>query len=503
MSSSTLFEQTGRLRKRFANLGNQFFAPVKPLPLQSQPVMVAINQQLTNRLNICSNTLHEQEHVNALSGCNHFTAYQAIASVYAGHQFGHYVKQLGDGRALLVAEVEDTENCIQEIQLKGAGPTVFSRMGDGRAVLRSSIREYLCSIAMTGLGIPTTSVLCLTASSDPVFRETTETAAIVTRVAPSFIRFGHFEYFCYTNQYSALEKLTNFVINHYYPQCQHESFPVLALLEQVVIRTAKLLAAWQCVGFCHGVMNTDNMSILGLTLDYGPFGFLDQFNSNHICNHSDEQGRYSYQNQPSVAHWNLYALAQALSPLMQNIEVELIKSKLDNFWTYFEQEYQEKMAAKLGFLKYDPILWPLFKETWSLLEQQHQDMTRFFRDLAFLPDNLNEKEQHRPHPDEIVRNHFIDREVFDIWAKNWRSLLAQLNPPNFCRANLQNLHNPNIILRNHLAQTAIEQAQNGNFSEILLLENALGNPYQRNNSHQNYEFFPPDWAQQIVLSCSS
>ena len=243
-------------------------------------------------------------------------AWSLLASVYSGHQFGVWAGQLGDGRALLLGEVDSPAGPL-ELQLKGSGLTPYSRMGDGRAVLRSSIREFLCSEAMHALGIPTTRALCIIGSAPPVRRETIETAAVVTRVAPSFLRFGHFEHFAHTAQdIAALRRLVDFVIDALLPRMPRRAEPVLALLEEVARARRELMAQWQAVGFCHGVMNTDNMSILGLTIDYGPFGFLDVFDPGHICNHCDHQGRYAYARQPSVACWNLHALAQALLPLL-------------------------------------------------------------------------------------------------------------------------------------------------------------------------------------------
>ena len=262
-----------------------------------------------------------------------------LASVYSGHQFGVWAGQLGDGRALWLGEV-DTAAGPLEIQLKGAGLTPYSRMGDGRAVLRSSIREFLCSEAMHALGMPTTRALCVTGSALPVRREEIETAAVLTRVAPSFIRFGHFEHFASQERDAELRRLADFVIEHHYPACREAANPYAALLAAVAARTATLMAQWQAVGFCHGVMNTDNMSILGLTIDYGPFGFLDAFDPGHICNHSDHEGRYAWARQPNVALWNLHALAQALLPLIGDTDAALAAL----------EAYQGRFAGAAGAL---------------------------------------------------------------------------------------------------------------------------------------------------------
>ena len=276
---------------RFARLGEKFYTRLHPQVLPD-PYWISRNQAVARELGIEESWLESQESLDAFVGNNTLPGSDPLASVYSGHQFGQWAGQLGDGRAILLGELE-TPSGGMEIQLKGAGKTPYSRMGDGRAVLRSSIREYLCSEAMHGLGIPTTRALALTGSDAKVLREEIETAAVVTRTAPSFIRFGHFEHFSYNDMHVELKALADFVIDSFYPTCRDAHNPYAALLKAVSERTAHLMAAWQSVGFCHGVMNTDNMSILGLTIDYGPFQFLDAFDPTHICNHSDTQGRYA------------------------------------------------------------------------------------------------------------------------------------------------------------------------------------------------------------------
>ena len=305
-------------RNRFATLGNAFYTLVNAAPLR-EVQWVARSDALAHTLGLPDDWWQSNTCLQALAGNEVLPGSQPLASVYSGHQFGVWAGQLGDGRALWLGEI-DTPLGPQEVQLKGAGLTPYSRMGDGRAVLRSSIREFLCSEAMHGLGIPTTRALAIVASPDKVLREELETAAVVTRVAPSFLRFGHFEHFAALGRQAELKQLADFAIRHYFPDLLNitegpERY--LAMLEQVVLRTASLLAHWQSVGFCHGVMNTDNMSLLGLTIDYGPFQFLDGFDPAHICNHSDHQGRYAFARQPQVAFWNLYCLGQALMPLIQ------------------------------------------------------------------------------------------------------------------------------------------------------------------------------------------
>ena len=282
----------------FAGLGADFYTELAPSPLPS-PYWVGRNRALARELGLHDQWLESAETLAALSGNQPLPGTRPLASVYSGHQFGVWAGQLGDGRAILLGEVE-TPSGPQEIQLKGAGKTPYSRMGDGRAVLRSSIREFLCSEAMHGLGIPTTRALCVTGSDAAVRREEIETAAVVTRTAPSFIRFGHFEHFSYRNQPAQLQDAGRLRHRPLLSRLPRGAGSRMRRCSQAVSeRTAHMMAAWQAVGFCHGVMNTDNMSILGLTIDYGPFQFLDAFDPGHICNHSDDQGRYAYNRSPT------------------------------------------------------------------------------------------------------------------------------------------------------------------------------------------------------------
>lgn len=287
---------------RYARLPAAFYTRQAAAPLPA-PYLVSFNPAAAALIDLHPDAAQLENVAEMLTGNLPLPGQDSLAALYSGHQFGIYVPQLGDGRALWLGEIRTANGEHWELQLKGSGLTPYSRMGDGRAVLRSSIREYLCSEAMAGLGIPTTRALSITGSDEPVYRETPETAAVVLRMAPSFIRFGSFEVFYYRNQHDLLRMLADFVIDTYYPQGRAAANPYLYLLEQAVERTARLIAQWQAVGFCHGVMNSDNMSILGLTMDYGPFGFLDAFDPGHICNHSDHGGRYAYDQQPQIGLW--------------------------------------------------------------------------------------------------------------------------------------------------------------------------------------------------------
>ena len=329
----------------FGHLPPAFYTRLQPAPLPD-PYLVAGSDDAARAIGLDPSAFREKDTVAALAGSRVPRGADTLAAVYAGHQFGVYVPQLGDGRALLLGDVPALDGGRWELQLKGSGRTPYSRMGDGRAVLRSSIREFLASEAMAGLGVPTTRALSVVGADQPVIRETVETAAVVVRMSPSFVRFGNFEFFFWRQQAEPLRQLADYVIDAFYPACRAAPQPYLALLEQVVARTAELIAHWQAVGFCHGVMNTDNMSILGLTIDYGPFQFMDGFDAAHICNHSDDAGRYAYNQQPAVAHWNLYCLGQALIPLIE--DVEATQAVLERFKPAVTAAMEQRFRDKLG-----------------------------------------------------------------------------------------------------------------------------------------------------------
>ena len=437
----------------------------------------------------------DDEALQVLSGNAVWPGMRPLASVYSGHQFGVWAGQLGDGRALLLGEL-DTPAGPMELQLKGAGLTPYSRMGDGRAVLRSSIREFLCSEAMAALGIPTTRALAITGSALAVRRETVETAAVVTRVAPSFIRFGHFEHFAHHGLHEQLRRLVDFFIDQHAPECRDAPVPAAALLAQVARQTAELLAQWQAVGFCHGVMNTDNMSMLGLTIDYGPFGFLDGFDPGHVCNHSDHQGRYAYARQPNVAFWNLHALAQALLPLMEcageAASAPLLEA-LEVYRSTFPAALMRRMRAKLGLVAEQAEDQALVDDFLRLLAAGRVDFTIAFRRLSgFAQDDANAP----------LRDLFLDREGFDAWAARYRARLAAEHSLDAERQARMRAVNPAVVLRNHLAEGAIRQARAGDFGEVSRLLKVLQRPYDEPVSAADADF-PPDWAQHLEVSCSS
>jgi len=478
----------------FATLSDDFYSRVAPTPFRQASTLVHFNSDAAALLDLTAEATSDPLFVDIFSGASALPGGDAIAMLYAGHQFGYFVSQLGDGRAIMVGETTNSRDEKWEIQLKGAGLTPYSRDGDGRAVLRSTIREYLCSEAMHGLGIPTTRALCITGSEDEVYREQIETGAVLTRLAPSHVRFGSFEVFFYRDQPKHIRTLADYVITHHFPELSTEPQPYVALLRTVVERTAKLMAQWQAVGFAHGVMNTDNMSILGLTLDYGPFGFLEAYEPGFICNHSDPHGRYAFDQQPQIGLWNLTCLAQALSPLM---DIEDAKACLQPYQTLYTQHYHQLMVNKLGFENISDTALGLAGELLKMMQQSGIDYTRLFRSLG----DICRDDTQQAYP---TRDSFIDRERFDAWLVNYRAALHTEAKPDAERRRAMMSINPKYILRNYLAQAAIEKAeQDKDYSEIDRLMTVLQAPFDEHPDYDHYADLPPAWASKLSVSCSS
>ncbi len=519
----------------FAALGPDFYTRLQP-ELLPEPYWVGKSAQVAQLLGLTPQQMESDGLLQAFTGNVGLKGSTPLASVYSGHQFGQWAGQLGDGRAILLGETLAEGDAASspspeiqlkgaglEIQLKGAGRTPYSRMGDGRAVLRSSIREFLGSEAMHGLGIATSRALCVTGSDARVRREEIETAAVVTRVAPSFVRFGHFEHFSYNDQHEQLKSLADYCIERYYHKADKvhgkcatdsglnltsisHSNTYATLLQQVSEKTAAMVAQWQSVGFCHGVMNTDNMSILGLTIDYGPFQFMDAYVPGHICNHSDTSGRYAFNKQPNIAYWNLYALGQALLPLMgDGAEAqELAVAALESYKTVFPREFEARMRAKLGLrLGFKPGLnveqnsdpgadRSLIENILKLLAKDRVDYTIFWRRLSrhIAGDALDP-----------VRDLFLDRAAFDAWMLQYSERLSHMSRSE--AADLMLKSNPKYVLRNHLGEEAIRQAKVKDFSIVRDLLAVLETPFDEHPAFEAWAGFAPDWAAGIEISCSS
>ncbi|POA87213.1 protein adenylyltransferase SelO [Pseudomonas protegens] len=476
---------------RFARLGDAFSTHVLPEPLDN-PRLVAASPGAMALLDLDPAVAETPVFAELFGGHKLWAEAEPRAMVYSGHQFGSYNPQLGDGRGLLLGEVYNQAGEHWDLHLKGAGQTPYSRMGDGRAVLRSSIREFLASEALHALGIPSSRALCVIGSDTPVWREKQERGAMVLRLAPSHIRFGHFEYFYYTKKPEQQKQLGEHVLALHFPECQELPEPYLAMFREIVERNAELIAKWQAYGFCHGVMNTDNMSILGITFDFGPFAFLDDFDAHFICNHSDDQGRYSFSNQVPIGQWNLSALAQALTPF---ISVEALRESLGLFLPLYQAHYLDLMRRRLGFTQAEDDDQKLVERLLQLMQNSGVDYSLFFRRLG----------EHAPEQALArLRDDFVDRNGFDAWAELYRERVAR-DPIQGQDLRRERMHavNPLYILRNYLAQKAIDAAEAGDYSEVRRLHQVLSQPFEEQPGMDSYAERPPEWGKHLEISCSS
>jgi uncharacterized protein YdiU (UPF0061 family) len=486
--------ETLSLSEGYAALGSRFVERRDPTPL-SAPYPIAVNPDVARLLELDEDQLQRPEFLRLSSGNARFGQVQPFAAVYAGHQFGTFVPQLGDGRAITLGELQTGSGAF-EWQVKGAGETAFSRFGDGRAVLRSTIREYLASEAMAALGIPTTRALAIAGSDDPVFRERPETAAVLTRVAPSHLRFGTFEFFHYRGEFDAVRTLADYTVARFYPDLQpiaDDGERYAALLREVAVRTARLIANWQAVGFAHGVMNTDNMSILGLTLDYGPYGFLDAYDAGFICNHTDEAGRYSFERQPTIGLWNCSALAAALSSLVAKPDAE---AALAAYEPAFQSAFLELLRKKFGLESAQDGDAALFLACFEALQKGRVDYTNFFRALGGLT------RASTPYDDTLALM-FENRSEWYDWQRRYRDRLAGEARGDAARSAAMAAVNPAYVLRNYLAQNAIEAAEGRDYTELSRLHAALREPFEERPERAAYAAPPPESARHIIVSCSS
>lgn len=476
------------LNFRFAQLGAPFTTIVTATPLIVEPHLAHFNQNLAIKLNLESISLDDW--CDILSANQIIDGYPALASVYMGHQFGYPVAQLGDGRAMLIAEHQTIDKHIYELQLKGAGVTPYSRSGDGRAVLRSSIREYLASHAMQQLACPTTQALALLHSHDKIYREQIETAGVVLRVAPSFLRFGHFEYYAKHGLLDELRKLVEFSVINYFPEIDIKAESLIPqFLKKVVQLTVQMIAKWQSLGFVHGVMNTDNMSILGLTIDYGPYAFLDAYDPLQIFNHSDSDGRYTYANQPDIAWWNLYRLAEALLEIYP--DTKSLQQVLDSYADEYNQQYLLLMGQKLGLLKFSKSDDKKFlDELLQIMFDLKIDWTYFWRCLSKNTHNLAQ----------------IKEEFNNFRLDNWLDKLQQRyevqNLDTVQRQKMMLAINPALALRNAFLEDVIELAKKDDYSLLDLLFRAFDNPYQESQEFEQFYQIPKNQSP-VILSCSS
>ncbi len=480
---------------------------VMPTPV-SAPSIIAYSREVASMLDIDEAELLSTDYVNALSGNRVLAGMETYATVYGGHQFGNWAGQLGDGRAILLGETINKRGERFELQLKGAGSTPYSRRADGRAVLRSSIREFLCSEAMHHLGIPTTRALSLALTGDRVERDMfydgnaeMEPGAIVCRVAQSFIRFGHFEIFASRGESKLLQQLIDFTITHYSPAFDKlgGNERLLGWYGDVCERTAELIAQWMRVGFVHGVMNTDNMSILGLTIDYGPYGWIDNFDPGWTPNTTDAQGRrYCFGRQPGIAQWNLARLGDAIATL--GVDIEVIEQQLAKYSLRYASEIKRVYSDKFGLDHWEDADGDLVDAAFQTMAEFGIDMTVFFRTLAYA--KRVEDLQAAFYREQA----WLDgREKLAAWFVRYARATSAL--PSEARAARMNAANPKYVLRNYLAQEAIDLAHQGDFSRIEALLDVLRRPYDEQPGRERFAAKRPDWALNkagcSMLSCSS
>jgi len=475
---------------RFARLGDVFSTEVMPQPLHA-PRLVVASEAAMALLDLDPAVKDDPLFAELFSGHKLWSTAEPRAMVYSGHQFGGYNPRLGDGRGLLLGEVVNEAGEHWDLHLKGAGKTPYSRMGDGRAVLRSSIREFLASEHLHALGIPSSRALCVTGSDTPVYRERQERGAMLLRLAPSHVRFGHFEFFYYTRQHDELKQLLDHVVESHFAECLEHPEPYHSFFREVLERTAELIAYWQAYGFCHGVMNTDNMSILGITFDFGPYAFLDDFDARFICNHSDDAGRYSYENQVPIAHWNLAALAQALTPL---IAIEQLRETMNLFLPIYEAAWLDLMRRRLGLASAEDDDQALVQRLLQLMQGSAIDYTNFFRELG---------EQAPEQALARLREDFIDIKGFDEWAATYGQRTQREGDDQDARRARMHAVNPKYILRNYLAQQAIEAAEAGDYGPVRELHAVLSHPFDDQPGMERYAERPPEWGKHLEISCSS
>jgi len=473
----------------YARLHPEFYEVVDPTPLPD-PRLVAFNPEAAALIDLDPAAAAHPEAARWLSGAARIAGAEPIAQAYGGHQFGVWVPQLGDGRAFLLGEARNGRGESWDLHLKGGGQTRWSRFGDGRSVLRSAVREYLASEALHGLGIPTTRALSIVGSELPVQRETMETAATIVRLAPSHVRFGTFQYFSARGATARVRELADYVIERHFAETGDGPLRYVTLFAEVCGRTARLMARWMAAGFAHGVMNTDNMSILGITLDYGPYGFLDDYDAGFICNHTDTGGLYAFDRQPTVGMWNCARLGEALMALDPGpADAERWQDALESYWPAFVTEYAGLMRAKLGLTAAHEEDAALLRDLLALLQRDRVDYTRFFRALGRV--------------DREVSGLFGEREGIGHWLARY-AVRLQTEPGHGAeRDERMRRVNPKYVLRNWVAQEAIEAAQRGEFEVVETLRRLFAAPFDEHPAMERYADPPSPAGRHIEVSCSS
>lgn len=477
-------------KNRYIHLGNVFYESVSPSPVK-QPYLIKFNETLAESLGISMLNFKESTAASVFAGNTVPDGAQPVALAYAGHQFGHFVPQLGDGRAILLGEVTGNDGKSYGLHLKGSGRTGFSRNGDGRAALGPVLREYIVSEAMARLNVPTTRALAAVTTGEEVIRETLLPGGVITRVASSFVRVGTFEYFRARQDVPAIRKLADHVIQQNYPSLAEKENPYSALLQAVVERQAELIAKWMQFGFIHGVMNTDNMSVAGETIDYGPCAFIDAYKHDRVFSSIDHYGRYAYSNQPNIGLWNLTRLAECLIPLISentDIAVGIAQDILTTYIDSYQQHWLTGMRAKCGLTaieEMDQLDRELIEHLFNVMDTNNADFTLMFFHLSRLNAKANGK-------DDECRSLFDSPEDFDNWAIEWRKRLDKENASDEQRQAAMQAVNPVYIPRNHQVEAAIRAAEDhGDFSIFHELHEVLQNPYVLQEGRDKYQL-PPE-----------
>jgi uncharacterized protein YdiU (UPF0061 family) len=476
----------------YRQLPPEFYTLMAAEGVSHEPVLVHANASAAALIDLEPALFRHPDFPRIFSGQVPVSGFEPLAMVYSGHQFGNYVPRLGDGRALLIAQVRNRRGELWDVQLKGAGLTPYSRFADGRAVMRSTIREYLCSEAMASLGIPTTRALAIVATGESVQRETWEPGAVLTRLSPSHVRFGHFEYFHYSERPLSVRRLADHVIAEHFPHLAGQADSHALWFAEVVARTARLIAAWQAVGFAHGVMNTDYMSVLGLTIDYGPFGFMEAYDPGFICNHSDPIGRYAFDQQPAVGLWNLTAFAVALTSL---IPAERLNSALETYHAVFTEELARLMRAKLGLADARSDDTALVEQLLQVMADSRADYSLTFRSLA---------RTGNPEGDAAWLALFSEsaRATAQDWLSDYSRRVA--DTPMEQRRAVMDRVNPTYVLRNWVAETAIRAVEDrGDIATLDRIFRLVQSPFDEHPGAEEFAMPAPCEMQSLCVSCSS
>ena len=472
---------------RYIDLGKDFYVETRPSPV-SDPDLIIFNQDLSDELGLSDTPLSSPEGAAIFAGNHVPDGAEPLAMAYSGHQFGHFNPQLGDGRALLLGQIVSLDGAYLDMHLKGSGQTAFSRAGDGRSALGPVLREYLVSEAMARLGVPTTRALAAVSTGEEVARQQLLPGGVITRIATSFVRVGTFEYFSSRGNLDAVIKLADYVIGHNYPACRDTPNPYLAWFEEIIDRQAALIAQWMQFGFIHGVMNTDNMSIAGETIDYGPCAFMDHYAHDQVYSSIDHHGRYAYNNQPNIGLWNLTRLAESILPLLaENTDtaVDLARGALEQYATHYAEYWLAGMREKTGLASKLNDDRALIDDLFEVMAANRADFTLTFHYLSRLTNEPSDR-------DDQLQALFGDKQAIEYWLAQWRERLCREDSDDFTRQARMQTVNPVYIPRNHQIEAAIRAAEDhGDFSVFRQLHAILHKPYEFQLQKDAY-MLPPE-----------